>query len=213
MSDPIPSWQVLLIGGSSGIGKSTVAQALAKTLGISHLLVDDLRIAIQSVTTPDQLPALHYFLTIEDATALTAEAFIEGLNGVGQALMPALCEVISHHVAVPTTGRLILEGDGILPEFVNDLALSDINGSALMNVETKVRAVFIYEAEEAQLLGNFMARKWGFNQSASAEQRRYVHSIWRFGQWMKAEAERYGLPVVPARPFTTLAQRILAAAG
>lgn len=212
MGDLIPTWQVLLIGGSSGTGKSTVAQALAKTLGISHLLVDDLRIAIHAVTTPDQLPALHYFLTVDDITALTDEAFVEGLNGVGQALIPALREVISHHVAVPAVGRLILEGDGILPEFVNNLALADVNGRALMDVETKVRAVFLYEAEEAQLLDNFMARSRGSNRSPSTEQRRYVHAIWQFGRRMKAEAERYDLPVISARPFDTLAQRILAAA-
>jgi len=212
MDDAAPTWQVLLIGGSSGTGKSTVAQALAKKLGISHLLVDDLRIAVQAVTSPAQLPALHYFLTMEDPSALTTEAFVEGLNGVGQALIPALREVISHHVAVPAVGRLILEGDGILPEFVNNLTLSDVNGRALTDVETKVRAVFIHEAEEAQLLGNFMARGWGRNQPASAEQRRYVHSIWQFGQRVKAEAERYDQPVISTRPFDTLAQRILAAA-
>ena len=212
MDDATTTWEVLLIGGSSGTGKSTVAQALARKLGISHLLVDDLRIAVQAVTSPAQLPALHYFLTMEDPSVLTPEAFMEGLNGVGQALIPALREVISHHVAVPAVGRLILEGDGILPEFVNSLTLSDVNGRALMDVEKKVRAVFLYESEETQLLDNFMARQRCFNRSTSAEQRRYVHSIWRFGQWMKAEAERCGLPVVPVRPYSTLAQRILAAA-
>ncbi|MBX3052388.1 MAG: hypothetical protein KF753_12970 [Caldilineaceae bacterium] len=213
MSDAIPAWQVLLIGGGSATGKSTVAQSLVKKIGISHLLVDDLRIAVQAVTTPAQMPALHYFLTVEDATALSAEAFTDGLIGVGQALIPALREVISHHVAVPAVGRVIVEGDGILPEFVNNLALADVNGRALMDVETKVRAVFIYEEEEEQLLGNFTARSRGSEHAPSTEQRRYVHSIWQFGQRVKADAERFGQPVVCARPFDTLAQRILAAAG
>lgn len=212
MNGPSPTWQVLLIGGSSGTGKSTVAQSLARKLGISHLLVDDLRIALQAVTSPAQLPALHYFLTMEDPSALTAEAFMAGLKGVGHALQPALREVISHHVAVPAVGRIILEGDGLLPEFVRNLALADVTGRALVGVEMKVRSVFIYEDDEAELLHNFVTRSRGSVQTASTEQQRYVHSIWRFGLWMKREAERNGLPALSARPFDTLPQRILAAA-
>lgn len=206
-----PSWQVLLIGGSSGVGKSTVAQELARQLGISHLLVDDLRIAIQEVTSPDQFPALHYFLAQADAAALNAEAFVAGLIGVSRALTPALRAVISHHIAVPAVGRIILEGDSMLPEFVCDPALTDVHGQPLADAETKVRSVFICEADEAQLLNNFVIRWHGSVQTPSTEQRRYVHSIWHYGQWIQTEAERYGLPVVPAQPFGTLAKRILAA--
>ena len=211
MSEATATWQVLLIGGGSGVGKSVAAQDLAKTLQISPMLVDDIRIAIQAVTSPSQLPALHYFLSTENAVTLPTEAFITGLIGVGRTLIPALRDVISHHVAVPTAGRLILEGDGILPELMDGLHLSDVNGAALVGGATNVRSVFLYEADEAQLLRNFVARDRGFNQGATAEQRQYVHTIWHFGRWVKAEAARYSLPVVPARPYATLVQRILAA--
>lgn len=207
-----PSRQVLLIGGCSGVGKSTVAQELAGQLGISHLLVDDLRIAIQEVTSPSQFPALHYFLTQADAAALNAEAFVAGLIGVSRALTPALRAVISHHIAVPAVGHIILEGDSLLPEFVRDPALTDVHGQPLAGAATKVRSVFVCEADEAQLLHNFVTRWHGSAQPATAAQRRYVHSIWRYGQWIQKEAERFGLPVVPAQPFDTLAKRILAAA-
>lgn len=206
-------WQVLLIGGASGVGKSVVAQALARRLRISHMLVDDIRLAIQAVTSPAQAPALHTFLLVENPATLSPEAFVGGLIGVGRALMPALRAVISHHVAVPEAGRLILEGDGLLPELVTNLALTDALGASLSSMEGKVRGVFIHEVEEAQLLRDFMARDRGFNAGPSAEQRYYVHAVWRYGMWLKTEAERCGVPVVPARPYATLVQRVLETAS
>jgi uridine kinase len=38
---PKPSWNVLLLGGCSAIGKTTLAQNLAKHFGISAVLSDD----------------------------------------------------------------------------------------------------------------------------------------------------------------------------
>jgi AAA+ superfamily predicted ATPase len=58
-----PPWRVLLLGGASGAGKTVLAQSFARHYGVSLLLVDDVRLALQQVATPKQQPALHYFLT------------------------------------------------------------------------------------------------------------------------------------------------------
>lgn len=54
-------WRVLLVCGASGTGKTTATQALARRLGFSTLLVDDLRISLQALTTPETHPGLHLF--------------------------------------------------------------------------------------------------------------------------------------------------------
>ncbi|MGH2480429.1 MAG: hypothetical protein ACRDHW_12310 [Ktedonobacteraceae bacterium] len=41
------------------MGKTGVAQALARQAGLSVLLVDDFRLAIQQVTTPAEQPGIH----------------------------------------------------------------------------------------------------------------------------------------------------------
>ncbi len=40
------AWDVLLIGGTSGIGKTTIARQLGLQLGLPWLQVDDLRLAL-----------------------------------------------------------------------------------------------------------------------------------------------------------------------
>jgi hypothetical protein len=57
-------WRVLLIGGHSGAGKSTVAERLARRHGTAWLMVDDLRLALQRsravLPTPEATAALHF---------------------------------------------------------------------------------------------------------------------------------------------------------
>lgn len=54
-----PNWHVLLIGGGSGVGKTVISQVLARQLGVFLLSADDVRLALQHTTTPEQQPALH----------------------------------------------------------------------------------------------------------------------------------------------------------
>jgi 2-phosphoglycerate kinase len=50
------TWKVLLIGGSSGVGKSSIARQLGRRFGTPWMQVDDLRLALQRsrVILPEQ---------------------------------------------------------------------------------------------------------------------------------------------------------------
>ena len=54
------NWMVLLIGGSSGVGKTSVANQLGLRFGASWLQVDDVRLAFQRsrVALPERTEAL-----------------------------------------------------------------------------------------------------------------------------------------------------------
>ncbi len=47
----------------------------------------------------------------------------------------------------------------------------------------------------------------------AAEARVEARAKWLFGQWLVAEAGRFGLPVLESRPLETLAERIVRATG
>ena len=71
-------WRVLLVCGASGTGKTTATQTMARRLGISALLVDDLRISLQALTTRESHPGLHIFSTDRALSEMTPE---EGVRG------------------------------------------------------------------------------------------------------------------------------------
>jgi hypothetical protein len=82
-----------------------------------------------------------------------------------------------------------------------------------MPIEGKMRAVYVAEPSEEELLAHMLERRRGFEASPSDEQRRIAHACWRYGQWLIADAGARGVPVVLARPFASLPERIFAAAA
>ncbi len=92
------SWKVLLIGGSSGVGKTGLTRMLARHLQLSVLLVDDIRLALQQITSPTEHPGLHVFASDEAAAQLSPEAFRDGLITAGEAIAPAIKMIAAHHI-------------------------------------------------------------------------------------------------------------------
>jgi 2-phosphoglycerate kinase len=207
------NWRVLLIGGSSAVGKTAVAQALARRFGVSALLVDDIRLAIQQVTTPAQIPDLHLFVSDEEEAQLSPEQIRDGLIAVGRALIPALKIVIAHHVVVAGAGPVIIEGDGILPELAAQHRFAELKHFWGLQTEREVRSVFLFEQDEQAILQSMVTRGRGFQDLAPEQQRAMARSSWLYGQWLRQEAETHGLPLLPARPWDTLLDRVITAIG
>ncbi len=205
-----PASGVLLIGGSSGTGKTTVGQELMNRLGVSLMLVDDLRIAIQAVTTPVYHSALHTFIVHHSQAFESPQSVCDGLITVAEAMAPALRAVIAHHFVVPSAGMLILEGDGILPERINPQRLSELREFRGMPVCEALRAVFLYEEEKGIIEENMLRRGRGYQHMSRQQQQALVEGSWQFGQYLIEQAIANDLPVVQSRPFDTLVERVLA---
>jgi 2-phosphoglycerate kinase len=195
-------WSVLLIGGSSGCGKTIAASQIAREFGIPHLQVDDFRLALQRATTPEQHPALHFFLATGDIWRLPPELLAERLADVGRIMSHALEVVLAHHVDLDAP--VVLEGDGLLPHLAVQLEIADVPTAGW------IRAVFIHEPDEAALHEAMFARQRGYDRASPEEQRTQVRMSWLYGNWLRDEAERRGLPIVAARPWGTLPARMLA---
>jgi 2-phosphoglycerate kinase len=185
------AWFVHLIGGPSGIGKTTVAAQVARRLDVPWLMVDDLRLALMRSGLP-----------IPDNPR--AEAFDpkDGLLAIGETVSPAIEVVIENHVdqRIP----VVIEGDGILPSlFERESVRTRATGG-------RIRVVYLTEPDPDALYANLVARgadAW------RGDLRWYARRSAAYGEWLRAEAEGRGLPVLLARPHDTLVNRILAASG
>jgi 2-phosphoglycerate kinase len=191
-------WQVLLLGGASGTGKTAVSYRLAQYFGIGLTEVDDFQVLLERMTTPEQQPALHFWRTHPAPDQLSAEQIMEQGFSVGRAMTPGLEAVIANHLEAQTP--VVLEGDFIHPALAAQQSFMGLPNDG------QVRAIFLDEPDEQQLLANFLQRE-----PASGPQTIRAKVSWLYGQWLKSEAERYGLPVLPARPWDTLFDRIVAA--
>lgn len=188
-------WDVLLLGGASGTGKSTAGSALARRFGVALTEVDDFTTVLERLTTPEQLPTLHYWKTHPEAVEWPAEDILQQHLAVAECLAPALEAVIIQHLENRTP--LILEGDYLLPSLAARIGSGGKPGGS------RVRAVFLVEADERQLVQNFLGRE-----PEEGEQDKRARVSWLYGQWLQEEARRSGLIALPARPWDSLLERI-----
>ena len=126
MTTHTPLWDVLLLGGHSGTGKSTVAERLARRHGMAWLMADDLRLALQRsravLPSPEATAALRFHATPgwwRHSPEHSSERLRDALIADGEALSPALEVVIENHVDQHLP--VVLEGDAILPALLTRL--------------------------------------------------------------------------------------------
>lgn len=186
----------------SGVGKSETAAALSRQLGIPWLQVDDLRLCLQfsGLVSREKHPELFFFLDPSDWHT-TPETYRDKLIAVGRAITGALRIVVESHIA--TDVPIIIEGDGILPEFAATIAREHDEGA--------IRSVFIVEDDADFLLATMLQRGRGFDPDAfAASWRTESRAKALFGRWLEGEARRYGLPTLRPLPWETLAERVKA---
>lgn len=190
------SWMVLLIGGASGAGKTSISYGVARHFGVGITEVDDFQVILEKMTTPEQQPVLHYWQTHLQHQAVTAEQIFEHSLAVAQVMHPALEAVIANHLEgnVP----IVLEGDFILPSLAAQSTYSEYPNNG------RVRGVFIDEPDEAQFVANYAQREP--DQGAQLMRARVS---WLHNEWLRDEATRLGVTVLSARPWDTLFNRFL----
>lgn len=191
------TWQVLLIGGASGVGKTSVSYRLAQHYGVGLTEVDDFQIVLERMTSPRQYPVLHYWRTHpREARRMTEAEQLNYMLRYSEVMSKALEPVIGNHIE--SRAPVVLEGDFILPSLAVRAQYGDLHASG------QVHAVFVYEPDERQIFENHLGRE-------GEQQPRRARMSFLYSEWLREEAGRLGLPTVSARPWDTVLERMIAA--
>ena len=190
------TWQVLLLGGASGTGKTLLSYRLARELGIGITEVDDFQVVLERMTTPEQQPVLHFWQTHPDPGSLSAEEIHEQGLDILKVMLPALEAVVENHLESATP--FVLEGDFIHPALAARDAFGEEPNAG------RVRGVFLYEPDEGQIVQNFLERE----AATGPQTTRARVSVLR-AAWIRETCEELGIAALPARPWNTLFDRVL----
>lgn len=191
------NWQILLLGGASGVGKTNISYRLAQYFGVGLIEVDDFQVVLEKLTTPEQLPLLHFWRThASEYNSWTKKAQLAHFIRVcAEVFSPALEAVIANHLESNTP--VVMEGDFIIPALATLPAYDNIPANG------QIKALFMYEEEEAQIARNYRMRE-------DREQPDRARSSWLFSEWLRQECVRHDIPTLAARPWETVLERAIA---
>ncbi len=183
------NWTVLFVGGASGTGKSSLAYEIARFYGVNVLEVDDIYLTVETVTTKERYPAIHYWNTGVNWMDIGVDSNVNWLIDVGIEMIPVLKQLVNRHIEDKLP--IIIEGDFINPEFTK----------AFENQE--VKSVFVNETDMNQICQNYLSREGGDLQHYRAE-----ISI-TYGKWIADTCKQNGISVIESRPWDTVLTRAL----
>jgi len=155
--------RVALIGGTSNVGKSTTAAALAARLGWDCRSTDKLARhpgrpwMFAPAPVPDHV-AEHYL-------TLTPDELIASVLAHYRNMRPMLRELIAAHATDPARSPLVLEGSALWPEFVAELDIPGVRAVWLTAdhalIEARIRRdsdIGSLPPRERRTTENFMVR-------------------------------------------------------
>jgi len=181
----------LIIGGSSCVGKTTVARHLCARLNLAMVETD------RSLPDDPRLRPLDGALEIWDRP--TAE-LRDLLIVAAEMAVPYLLQQISGLVASGT--GWIVEGERVHPNLIERLQR-----------DGRAQAVFIIETDAARLYRTLMERLPGFKKIAESRRRTVAEVDRLYNLWLAQEASQRNLPCLDSQPWQTLSERVLATAS
>ncbi|MGI8574241.1 MAG: hypothetical protein ACR2MA_02625 [Egibacteraceae bacterium] len=182
---------IVLIGGTTGVGKSTVATTVANRLGIVRIVsTDAVREVMRGIFTQQMMPTLHASTfdvpsALRDPFAETNPA-IAGFRQQVRSVLVGVSQIIRRAVMEGTD--LIVEGAHVVPGFFD-----------LPHRKEAIVAPLILSLDDERVhRSHFAARS---QDSRSRHHQRYLDhlpDIRAIQQYVLALAREHGVPVVPS---------------
>ncbi|MGH2783942.1 MAG: 2-phosphoglycerate kinase [Actinomycetota bacterium] len=148
---------IILIGGGTGVGKSTIATQLAARLGIVRIIsTDAIREVMKGVFSPDIMPTLHTSSfnadeVVREKLGKSDDAVIVGFREQVSAVAVGIKALIERAVTEGTD--VIIEGAHVVPGFVRPDAEGDaviVNLVVAVDDEDLHRSHFYVRAHETR---------------------------------------------------------------
>jgi 2-phosphoglycerate kinase len=185
---------VVLIGGTTGVGKSTLATQLAARLGIVRVVATDaVREVMRAMLSDRLMPTLHRS-SFEAGEALREreqrDAVVAGFREQTAAVAVGVAALLRR--AAVEGMSMIIEGAHVVPGFVDVASRTD----AIVSVP-----VVVTVEEEDMHRTHFLARS---ADHAGRPATRYLdgfESIRRVQRYIKSQALSHGVPVIPNYNF------------
>jgi 2-phosphoglycerate kinase len=211
-ADSFAKWQVvnqidrpliILIGGATGVGKSTVATQLAARLGITRIIpTDAIREVMRSMFSAELMPTLH--TSSFDADHLVrhplprnADPVIIGYREQAQAVAVGAEALIRRAVAESTD--LIVEGAHLVPGFVDPAEFTD----ALV-------VQFIIAVDDAEAhRSHFLARSHDNRSRPSDRYLDFFDNIRKIQRYVKSLALERNVPIVHSYSLDATLARVI----
>ncbi|HEX6887673.1 MAG TPA: zeta toxin family protein [Candidatus Nanopelagicales bacterium] len=193
---------VIAVGGSSGVGKSTVSLEAADRLGISVVIsTDQVRAVIRSVVSPDLLPAL-------SQSSFSAAKMLRS-NLTGNRLLFAFEEQarIVQHGTAALARRSVKEGQQVVVNGVHIVpGLHDVDPS--LPLFTYVLTVGSAEEHRGRFIQRFLD---GDRKPTEYLQR--MDAIRELDEYIVEQCHRHGVQVITSTTFEGTVLALMDAAG
>lgn len=186
----LPDVRVILIGGSSHVGKSTLAVSLAELLGWTRISTD--RLARHPGrpwrSEPEKVPkdvAEHYL------SLSIAELIEDVLLHYRSNVWPRVEDIVATHLRNGSEAGLVLEGSAIWPDFVKGMKLNN------------VRALWLTTSEE--VFRERILRESGYRSKTSTERAmvdKFLERTLAYDALMRETVSRNGLILVDVQQHT-----------
>lgn len=193
---------IVLIGGSTGVGKSTVATTVANRLGIVRIVsTDAVREVMRGIFTKEMMPSLHAS-SFEVAAMIRepasgADPVIAGFREQVQAVGVGVTQIIRRSLKEGTD--LVIEGAHIVPGFID-----------LPNSDQAIVAPMVLSVDDEQIhRSHFLARS---QDARGRGHRRYVDrlgDIRTIQSYVRNLAVEHGVPVVASYSLDATISRVM----
>jgi 2-phosphoglycerate kinase len=195
---------ILLLGGTSGVGKSSLALEVARRLSIARVLsTDSIRDVMRVMVSDDLVPTLHVS-SFEAHSRLVSEVregldpVIEGFLEQSRTILVGVHAVIERAIKEGT--NTALDGVSLAP------GLFDVS-----EWQDRAHVLFLLAADEDResLHGHLVARAHGRGARASERYMQNFQEIFRIQEDLLERAELFGIPVVDVQDLESAARQVV----